>query len=83
MLESAASARGEGVSTFVRDLAAAEARHLRLAAVAEQLDRFSALASAEPQLSAEIGALSSGQPEWPGWAGELPAAWLERPHGEP
>lgn len=83
MLEAAASARGEGVSTFVRDLAAAEARHLRLGAVAEQLDRFSALASAEPQLSAEIGALTSAQPEWPSWGGELPVAWLERPDGEP
>ena len=79
VLESAASARGEGVSTLVRDLASAEARRLRLAAVREQLDRFSVLASAEPQLSAEVGALSSARPEWPGWGAELPAAWREPP----
>lgn len=79
VLESAASARGEGVSTLVRELAAAEARRLRLVAVREQLDRFSALASGDPQLSAEIGGLTSEQPEWPGWSGELPAAWLGRP----
>ncbi|MGH2862477.1 MAG: DUF1778 domain-containing protein [Solirubrobacteraceae bacterium] len=77
VLESAARARGEGVSTLVRDLATAEARRLRLAAVREQLDRFSALASDDPQLSAEMEAMTSGQPEWPGWSGDLPAAWLD------
>lgn len=81
VLESAASARGEGVSTLVRDLATAEARRLRLAAVREQLDRFSVLVSGEPQLSAEVDALTPGPPAWPGWGGELPDAWRADPGG--
>lgn len=73
-LASAATDRGEGLSTFVRGLAEAEARRVRHAAIREEIERFTTIAAGDVALSREAAPPDA---DWPAWDESLPAAWAE------
>jgi uncharacterized protein (DUF1778 family) len=53
-LEDAARARGKGLSAYVRELAEAEARHLRRAAIRADGDRVMAHLAGHPDAQREL-----------------------------
>jgi uncharacterized protein (DUF1778 family) len=72
-LEAAAAQRGAGVSSYVRDLAEAEAHRLQREEIRAQGERFMQLVNADPGLAADIEALGTPQSEHPESGNPWPA----------
>jgi uncharacterized protein (DUF1778 family) len=72
-LEAAAAQHGAGVSSYVRDLAEAEALRLRREEIRAQGERFMELVQADPGLAADIESLGTPQAEHPDTGDSWPA----------
>lgn len=64
-LEAAAREQGKGLSAFVRELAEAEARRVRRAAIRAEGDRVMAHLAARPQARAELDEIGTPQGDLP------------------
>jgi hypothetical protein len=71
-LEAAAEAAGQGISTYVRGLAEAEARRLRADHIRAETQRVAAAIAASPDALAEVELLTGDGEDWPEWTGPLP-----------
>lgn len=74
-LAAAAQARGQGVSTLLRQLAEAEALRLRREAIRAESARVAAAIRASPEARAEFETLAGDTSSWPAWDDPLPKAW--------
>jgi len=72
-LEAAAAQHGAGVSSYVRDLAEAEAHRLQREEIRAQGERFMELVNADPELAADIESLGTPQSEHPDTGESWPA----------
>lgn len=71
-LEAAAEAAGQGVSTYVRRIAEAEAIRLRIERIRGETERVVAAIAASPEARAEVELLTGDGEDWPDWTGQLP-----------
>jgi hypothetical protein len=74
-LMAAATERGEGISTLVRELA--EAERLRQREIRARIAEFVALTDTDPTLQSEVDATTTPDADdWPEYGGPIPERWL-------